>query len=144
VSTLVGEHEYQLDTKGRIPLPVKFRVAFSEGGFMTLGVDGCLWLFPAEQYGRRADEMQDHSIADTTGLALERMFFANSEPVGIDKQGRIALSPRLRADAGLGREVTVVGSRDRLEIWDRDAWKRYREQYTGSYLSGSLYRERRV
>lgn len=143
MATLVGTHAYQLDEKGRIPLPMKFRDAFAEGGFMTLGVERCLWVFPPTEYGRRAEQVQDHSLSDITGLALERMFFGNSEPFGMDKQGRVAISPRLRTEARLGREVVVVGSYDRLEIWDRTEWERYQEQHRASYLSGSLYRERR-
>jgi MraZ protein len=143
VAVLVGLHSYQLDDKGRIPLPGKFREALAGGATMTLGIDRCVWVFPQEEYDRRAREIAEHPISDAQATALARMFFANSEPATMDKQGRMGVSTRLREIAQLGGKVVVVGRHDRLEIWDRPAWDRYDEQFLGPYLAGTLFGERR-
>lgn len=142
MAELLGEHRYQLDAKGRISLPAKFRDAFSEGVFLTLGQDGCLFAFPRTEWEQRRGEIQELAISDPRNRAYARMFFANAEHVDLDAQGRLVLPRKLRENAGLGREVTVVGVSDRLEIWGLEAWERYLQTHEGSYSTGSLVPER--
>jgi MraZ protein len=142
VPELVGEHHYQVDTKGRISLPTKFREAFEEGVYLTLGQDGCLFAFPRREWDRRKEEVQALPISDPTNRAYARMFFGNADRVDLDPQGRLVLPRTLRETAHLGRQVAVVGVSDRLEIWDGAEWGRYREAHGGSYSSGALVPER--
>jgi MraZ protein len=143
VADLVGRHRYQLDDKGRIPLPARFRDAFSGGGRLTLGYDGCIWAFPLEAYERRADEIRSHPISDRGARDLSRMFFGNAEEMSMDKQGRMPVPASLRTRLGIGREVVVVGVHDRLEIWDGDEWDRLDEETSPSYIAGTLSPEGR-
>jgi MraZ protein len=139
---LVGEHHYQVDTKGRISLPTKFREAFEDGVYLTLGQDGCLFAFPRREWDRRKEEVQALPISDPTNRAYARMFFGNADRVDLDPQGRLVLPRTLRETAHLGRQVAVVGVSDRLEIWDGAEWGRYRDAHGGSYSSGALVPER--
>jgi MraZ protein len=142
VPELVGEHHYQVDAKGRISLPTKFREAFEDGVYLTLGQDGCLFAFPRSEWDRRKEEVQALPISDPTNRAYARMFFGNADRVDLDPQGRLVLPRTLRETAHLGRQVAVVGVSDRLEIWDGAEWGRYREAHGGSYSSGALVPER--
>jgi MraZ protein len=142
VAELLGEHHYQMDPKGRISLPAKFRESFDEGVYLTLGQDGCLFAFPREEWDRRRAEVQALAISDPRNRAYARMFFGNAERVDLDAQGRLVLPRQLRENARLSREVTVVGVSDRLEIWARDAWEAYEQAHEGSYSSGTLVPER--
>lgn len=139
---LVGEHHYQVDAKGRISLPTKFREAFEDGVYLTLGQDGCLFAFPRSEWDRRKEEVQALPISDPMNRAYARMFFGNADRVDLDPQGRLVLPRTLRETAHLGRQVAVVGVSDRLEIWDGAEWGRYREAHGGSYSSGVLVPER--
>lgn len=139
---LLGEHHYQIDAKGRISLPSKFRDAFGDGVYLTLGQDGCLFAFPRPEWERRREEVQGLAISDPTNRAYARMFFGNADQVDLDPQGRLVLPRSLRENAHIGRDVAVVGVSDRLEIWDGEEWRRYREAHGGSYTSGSLVPER--
>ena len=139
---LVGEHHYQVDAKGRISLPTKFREAFEDGVYLTLGQDGCLFAFPRSEWDRRKEEVQALPISDPTNRAYARMFFGNADRVDLDPQGRLVLPRTLRETAHLGRQVAVVGVSDRLEIWDGAEWGRYREAHGGSNSSGALVPER--
>lgn len=143
MADLIGAHSYQLDAKGRMSLPGRFREAFDGGAVITLGHDGCLFAFPREEFDRRAREIDSVPLSDEDGRAYARMFYGNAEPADLDKQGRLLVSQRLRSVAGVGREVVVLGVRDRMEIWDRGAWDRYAETHAGAYQAGTLYPGRR-
>jgi len=75
VADLVGQHRYQLDAKGRMALPVKFREAFSEGGYVTLGEDGCLYVFSRAEWNRRAEGARSRITAGRGGGDYARGFF---------------------------------------------------------------------
>lgn len=143
MAELLGTHSYQLDPKGRISLPARFREALADGAFLTLGQDGCLYCFPRAEWEARAEEVRRAPLSDPDGRAYARMFFGSAEPVELDAQGRLVVPQRLRAQVGIRREVVVVGVFDRLEIWDREAHERYLEAYGGAYQAGTLYPGRR-
>jgi MraZ protein len=138
VAGLLGTHSYQLDPKGRMSLPSRFREAFGDGAFLTLGQDGCLFCFPRAEWKSRADEVRSAPLSDTEGRAYGRMFFGHAEQVDLDAQGRITLPQRLRHQVGIGREVVVLGVHDRMEIWDRLTHERYQEAYGGAYQAGTI------
>ncbi len=139
MAELLGTHSYQLDPKGRISLPARFREALADGAYLTLGQDGCLFCFPRAEWEARATEVRSAPLSDAEGRAYARMFFGNAEPVELDAQGRLVVPQRLRAQVGIGKEVVVVGVHDRLEIWDREAYRRYVDTYGGAYQAGALY-----
>jgi transcriptional regulator MraZ len=138
VAALLGTHSYQLDPKGRISLPGRFREAFNDGAFLTLGQDGCLFCFPRAEWERRSSEVRAAPLSDAEGRAYGRMFFGNAEQVELDAQGRLVVPQRLRTQIELGREVVVIGVDDRMEIWDRAAHERYLEAFGGAYQAGTL------
>lgn len=135
---LLGAHSYQLDPKGRVSLPSRFREALGDGCWLTIGQDRCLFVFPRAEWELRAQEVSASPLSDTGGRAYARMFFANSDEARIDGQGRLTIPQRLRDAVEIGKEVVVLGVRDRIEIWDRAAWERYEETYAGQYQAGTL------
>lgn len=138
MTELLGTHSYQLDPKGRLSLPARFREAFADGAWLTLGQDGCLFAFPRVEWERRSEEVSASPLSDASGRAYARLFFASSDETKVDGQGRLTISGRLRDAVGIGKEVTVLGVRDRMEIWDRDTYERYHATFEGAYQSGTL------
>jgi MraZ protein len=138
VAELLGTHSYSLDPKGRVSLPARFREAFADGVWLTIGQDGCLFCFPRAEWERRSDEVASSPLADAHGRAYARFFFGSSDEARLDAQGRVTIPQRLRESAGITKEVVVLGVRDRMEIWDRDAFERYRDDHAGAYRAGSL------
>jgi MraZ protein len=138
VAELLGEHHYQMDPKGRMSLPGKFREAFKAGVHLTLGQEGCLYAFPPEEWDREKARIEDRALADPQTRGYNRVFFGNAEHVDLDGQGRLVVPRRLREKVRLTRYVAVVGVSDRLEIWPEDEWSRYAESLESSYQSGSL------
>lgn len=138
MAELLGAHSYQLDPKGRITLPARFREAFAEGLVLTLGQDGCLFCFPRAEWEARATEVGALPLSDAQARAYARMFFGKAEAVELDSQGRLLIPQRLRHEAGISREAVVLGVFDRVEIWDRAAHERYEAAHGGAYQAGTL------
>jgi MraZ protein len=138
VAELLGTHGYQLDPKGRVSLPTKFREAFAEGAWLTIGQDGCLFAFPRVEWERRSDEVASSPLSDASGRAYARLFFGSSDEARLDGQGRLTIPGRLREAVGIGKDVVVLGVRDRMEIWDRPTFERYEATYAGAYQAGTL------
>ena len=138
MAELLGTHSYQLDPKGRISLPARFREAFAAGAVLTLGQDGCLFCFPRAEWEMRAAEVRNLPLSDAGGRAYARMFFGKAEAVELDSQGRLLVPQRLRGEIGIRKEVVVLGVFDRMEIWDRETHERYEAGHGGAYQSGTL------
>ena len=138
MTELLGTHGYSLDPKGRVSLPQKFREAFSEGVWLTVGQDRCLYCFPKGEWDRRSLEVASSPLSDNDGRAYSRLFFGSSDEAKLDSQGRVTIPQRLREAVGIRKEVVVLGVRDRIEIWDRDTFDRYAADYAGPYQTGAL------
>jgi MraZ protein len=130
---LVGEYEHTIDEKNRLTLPAKFRQTFGDGVVLTRGLDGCVFAYRRPDWARLVESRLaalDPLRAETR--QLQRHFFAGAAEDTPDKQGRVTMPAHLVSHANLGREVTVVGVHDHLEIWDRAAWRTELERVEGS------------
>jgi transcriptional regulator MraZ len=130
---LLGEYEHTIDDKNRLTLPARFRHAFGDGIVVTRGMDGCLYAYTREEWGK----LVDSSLATLNPLSQEarrmrRFFFSGASEAELDKQGRLMLPAALIEHAKLGRDVVVAGVHDHLEIWDRAAWRKELAEVEGS------------
>src|SRR5687767_9824069 len=112
----LGEHIHSLDAKGRVILPARFRYELTEA-YVTSEIDGCLALWPPDDFRRRAQEMKERARGGADDRNVARVFFAGAQEATPDRQGRVALPASLRAFANLEREVVVNGAFDHVEIW---------------------------
>jgi MraZ protein len=138
VAELLGTHSYQLDPKGRVSLPARFREAFADGCWLTIGQDRCLYVFPWAVWGRRSEEVASSPLSDHDGRAYARLFFGSSDEARLDGQGRVTIPQRLRDSVGIRKDVVVLGVRDRMEIWDGETYARYEQSFGAAYQSGTL------
>ena len=129
---LLGEHEHSLDDKNRLTLPAKLRAAFEAGVVVTRGLDGCLYAYPRPAWEQLADRIKSLDPLAEGSRVMQRHFFAGATQGELDKQGRMVLPTALIAHAQLGREVTVAGVYDHLEIWDRAKWRSQLHEVEGS------------
>ena len=142
MAELLGEHRYQMDPKGRISLPSKFRESLRAGVHLTLGQEGCIYVFAPDEWSKEKQRVEERALANQSNRGYTRVFFGNAEHVDLDTQGRLVIPRRLREKVGLRREVAVIGVSDRLEIWDSGEWERYAADQEASYKSGGLAAER--
>ena len=106
MAELLGTHSYSLDPKGRVSLPAKFREAFDEGLWLTMGQDRCLYCFPRAEWERRSSEVDAFALSDKDGRAFSRLFFSSADEVRLDGAGTRddpAAAPRRGRDQEGGR-----------------------------------------
>ena len=118
-----GEHNHTIDTKGRLIVPSKFREELGEQFMMTRGLDGCLFLFPMEEWHNHEEKLKKLPMADKNARAFSRFFTAGATLCELDKQGRILVPANLREFAALEKEVVLVGVASRVEIWSKARWE---------------------
>ncbi|HZT92675.1 MAG TPA: division/cell wall cluster transcriptional repressor MraZ [Gaiellaceae bacterium] len=129
---LLGEHEHAIDDKNRLTLPAKLRAAFEDGVVVTKGLDGCLFAYPRAEWEKLVERLTSLDPLARGTRRLHRLFFAGAAHGELDRQGRLVLPQPLIEHAGLGREVTVAGMNDHLEIWDRSRWRQQLHEAEGS------------
>ncbi|MCI0519559.1 MAG: division/cell wall cluster transcriptional repressor MraZ [Chloroflexi bacterium] len=119
----LGQYLHNLDGKGRLMIPVRYRPALEAGVYATQGFDGNIMLWPVEAFEKIAQRVNQASITDPSSRLLRRLIYSSSDKLELDKAGRILLPDFLRHAAGLDSAVMVVGVGDYLEIWSPALWE---------------------
>ena len=135
---LTGEYQHVIDNKGRVLVSNKLRsqIDVREHGsdfYLILGANGVLCLYPEKYFEQVVLAAAEESAAPDEAVAFERMSFALANKVELDSQGRLLINERLRKRAGLTDEITLVGVRDHIEIWNNDSWEQYLESNMNQY-----------
>ena len=128
----IGEYQHSVDEKGRVAVPAKFRLSLGSGAIVTRGLDHCLFVFEKTEWEKLAQKLIALPIAQSNSRAFTRLMLAGAMEVEPDAQGRILLPDYLRKYAGLKKLTIIAGLYNRLEIWDEDSWKRYKEKTEAS------------
>lgn len=123
----IGEYSHNLDDKGRVAIPAKFRVLLKGGAVATRGLDNCLFLYTKKEWQELASKLAKLPISKANTRAFARLMLAGAMDVDFDNQGRVMLPEYLRKFAGLRRKIIIAGLYDRLEIWDEAAWNKYKK-----------------
>ena len=118
----LGRYAHNLDAKGRLAIPARYREALAEGVVLTRGIDRCLALYPLEAWRPLADKVAALPLTDADARNFRRLVFAEAADLSLDAQGRILVPPDLRRYAGIEREALVVGVDTSLEIWSPERW----------------------
>ena len=118
-----GQYQHNLDSKGRLTIPARFRELLQDGAYITLGFEGNLMVLTIEAFEQIAQRIHTMSITDPNARLLQRHFYSRGERVEVDKAGRILLPQFLRQAIGLENEVMVIGVGKYFEIWAPDKWE---------------------
>ena len=127
---LTGEYQHVVDNKSRILISNKLRnqIDVDEHGgsfYIVLGSNGILCLYPEKYFEQIVLAAAPKTNAPDEVVAFERLSFALASKVELDNQGRLLLNDKLRKRAGLKDDVTLIGVRDHIEIWNSESWERY-------------------
>lgn len=118
----MGEYNHTVDTKGRLIIPSKFRELLGEEFIVTKGLDGCLFVFPQNEWQAFEEKLRTLPLTQKGARTFTRFFVAGATPCELDKQGRILLPATLREFAGLDKDVVLAGMLNRIEIWSKAKW----------------------
>ena len=117
-----GEFEYKIDEKGRLPIPPRFRGLLKSGMILSPGVEGCITVYPLNEWKKLEERLAKGAIAPSKMRMLKRAVFATAFSVKLDGQGRIALPTPLKTHAEIVSEVIVIGADNYLELWNKVRW----------------------
>jgi MraZ protein len=119
-----GSYEHSLDAKGRVILPARLRVHFTQPGFLTPHLEGCLALWRSEDFDREVEIQLAAAESDPSTRNRVRDWASNVFEADVDKQGRMAVPPNLRGYASLDLEqpILIVGMINRVEFWSPATW----------------------
>ncbi|MFV0464670.1 MAG: division/cell wall cluster transcriptional repressor MraZ [Lachnospiraceae bacterium] len=118
----MGEYNHTIDPKGRLIVPAKFREQLGEEFVVTKGLDGCLFVYPNDEWKTIEEKFRTVPLTTKDARKFSRFFFAGAASCEVDKQGRILLPVVLREFAELEKDVVLVGVLNRIEIWSKEVW----------------------
>ena len=118
-----GEYYHTIDAKGRLILPARFREELGDSFVITRGLDGCLFVYTKSEWNDLQEKLKKLPLINKEARKLTRFFSAGFSQCEPDKQGRILVPAGLRSHADLKKDVCMVGTGTRIEIWDKERWE---------------------
>ena len=119
---LIGEYHHNIDEKGRLIIPSKFREDIGNSFVVTRGLDGCLFVYSLVEWEKIVTKLKKLPFTKKDARTFTRFFLAGATATEFDKQGRINLVNSLIEYADLKKECVIIGVNDRLEIWALDKY----------------------
>ncbi|MCL6519228.1 MAG: division/cell wall cluster transcriptional repressor MraZ [Armatimonadota bacterium] len=132
-----GGYAHNLDEKGRIIIPQKFRLLLGEKFVITKGLNGCLWIFTDEVFRQLDERLKAQPLLDPNAVTLQRFFSGEAVDCSTDAQGRVAIPANLREHAGIEKEAMIIGAGNKIEIWSKQRWDEFNSTLTDEQLSAS-------
>ena len=121
----IGEYEHSVDAKGRVIMPAKLREDIGEKFIVTKGLDGCLFAYSQNEWTNFEEKLKTLPLTNKNARDFVRFFLSGAVECEIDKQGRFLIPNNLRTYATLEKEINIIGVGTRIEIWNREEWKKY-------------------
>ncbi len=132
-----GNAVISIDEKGRVIIPAKFRrhIPPEAKGIMniTLGRDGCLWLYPSNEWQNLLVLLSSVSSFTAKDKAMKRHILSHADECSIDSQHRILLNSNHLEKAGIKNEVLLIGQLELIELWNPKTYDKYLKSQKDSY-----------
>lgn len=120
----LGQFQHNLDDKGRLMIPARYRDLLAAGAFITQGFDKCLMVMTDAYFKEVYERINSMNMADASARMLRRLILSNAYPVEVDKVGRILVPQNLREFLGVASgELAIAGQGDYFEVWPPADWK---------------------
>src|SRR5512138_3018955 len=124
----LGQFQHNLDEKGRLMIPARYRELLAAGAFITQGFDKCLMVMTDVHFKEVYDRINAMNTADPNARLLRRHILSNAYSVEIDKVGRILVPGNLRQAIALENEAILAGQGEYFEIWNPADWNEQMDQ----------------
>ena len=132
----IGTYQHNIDNKGRVIMPAKFREELGESFYITMGINKCLFVLSKESWDGFLEKLSGQPISKATDIS--RFFCAGAVEAVPNAQGRVLIPENLRKYANIGKDVTVVGVGSRVEIWNTDRWNDYLEKQSHDSIMSAM------
>ena len=120
----MGEYHHNIDEKGRIVIPGKFREDNAKL-IVTRGLEKCLYLYTESEWNKMVEKLNTLPFTKKDARTFMRSFFAGATACEFDRTGRINITSPLVSYAGLTKECVIIGVNDRIEIWDETLYNAF-------------------
>jgi MraZ protein len=131
-----GINAINIDGKGRLAVPTRYREALSESLVLTIDPEErCLLLYPASEWQVIEDNLQRLPSFNAAARRIQRLLIGHATDVALDGNGRVLLPPLLREYAELDKRVVMIGQSNKFEVWDEAFWQTRREQWLAAEVS---------
>ncbi len=124
IDLLIGEFSHSLDAKGRVMMPSKLRFDMGDKFILTTGLDGCLFGFSMSEWEKFEEKLKSLPLTNKNARTFVRFFLAGATECELDKQGRFLIPSKLRDNAKLEKDITIIGAGTRIELWNKEAWEK--------------------
>lgn len=121
----MGEFHHNIDEKGRLVIPNKFRLELGERFIITRGLEKCLYAYSISEWNNIVDKLKKLPFTKKDARTFIRSFFSGAAECEFDRQGRINITSPLVSYADLTKECVIIGANDRLEIWGKANWDNF-------------------
>jgi MraZ protein len=121
----IGRYDHNLEEKGRLSIPKKFRSQLEAGAILSQGLDGCLFLYPKSAWELLINKLSQLPLTRSDARSFTRSLSFGATEVEIDSLGRILVPEYLRQFAGISDNCVIAGAIERIEIWDKGKFDQY-------------------
>ena len=121
----MGEYHHNIDDKGRIIIPSKFRYELGEKFIITRGLEKCLFIYSLNEWNSIVNRLKALPFTKKDARDFIRFFLSGAAECEFDKQGRINITSPLVSYADLNKEIVIIGANDRLEVWSKEGWDKF-------------------
>ena len=124
----MGEFHHNIDDKGRLIIPSKFRSELGEKFIITKGLDKCLFVYSMNEWNKIIEKLSNLQFTKKNVRAFERAFIGGASTIEFDRQGRINITSPLVHYANISKECVIIGVNERLEIWSKEEFEKYMKE----------------
>ena len=121
----MGEYHHNIDDKGRLIIPAKFRSELGEKFIITRGLEKCLYVYSESEWNTIVAKLKTLPFTKKDVRTFIRSFFSGATECEFDRQGRINITSPLVSYADIDKECVIIGANDRIEIWSDKGWKNF-------------------
>lgn len=137
MSSFKGSYLYSVDGKGRVNLPAKLRKYVSPEANETFviirGLERCLFVYPADEWGKLEAVLRRLSSYDPEHRRFMRELCELASESQLDAQARLSIPQELREYAGIHNEVRIIGTIDKIELWNPTLYDEYKKSHPEPY-----------
>ncbi len=122
---LMGEYRHNIDEKGRLIIPSKFREELGSRFVITRGIDKCLFVYSILEWNKMVDKLKELPFTKKDARTFMRMILSSATECELDKSGRVNIVNNLLSYASIKKECVIIGVNDRLEIWSEEEFNNF-------------------
>lgn len=126
----MGEYHHNIDDKNRLVIPSNYRSSLGETFVITRGLEKCLYVYTLTEWQKLVDKLATLPFTKKDARVVVRSLFSAAANCNLDKQGRINITSQQLIHAGIDKECVIIGANDRIEIWSKENWNNFNEEYS--------------